>query len=400
MKLPICDGEILTPKNGIDLKKWAVIACDQFTSKPQYWEELQKYIGKEYSALNLIFPEVYLSKDNQPRIKQIVKNMLDYSCADIFRATNGYILVKRRTAKTERLGLMMIVDLEQYSFKNEKSLIRATEGTVIERIPPRVEIRKNCLYELPHIMLLIDDEKRTVIEPLKYEKSDVLYDTELNMGGGHITGYQIEQIKKVNDSLQTLLDSSIEKYGEALLFAVGDGNHSLATAKVCWENIKKETNVTDGIARYALVEVMNIYDEGLKFEPIHRVIFNVDKDDFEKKLKLATACFPSESVLFSGKNCEKFNLPAGAICGVAFIQKFIDEYISEFGGSVDYIHGEDELKKICAESDAVGIVLKAMDKNELFEYIVKNGVLPRKTFSMGDAEEKRYYFETRRIKSI
>ena len=318
---------------------------------------------------------------------------------DIFRTIgNGLILVERVTpAGLKRYGLTMLVDLTQYSFKPEdKALIRATEGTVIERIPPRVEIRKNCPLELPHILLLIDDEKKTVIEPLiaAAQKGELplVYDSALNKNGGHVKGYHVtggKFEKDVEDALDKLQADSVKKFGEELLFAVGDGNHSLATAKACY-------NPSNPLSKYALVEVENIYDDGIIFEPIHRVVFPDNPDLFIKELKALGGKQPA--TLFTGSKTESFMLPENAIEGVDKVQKLIDAYLAKHGGKVDYIHGEGDLKEICARENGIGIVLKPMDKGDLFSFVVKNGVLPRKTFSMGEANEKRYYIEARKIK--
>ncbi len=393
MKLPVKFDEILLPKKDVDLKKWCVVACDQYTSQKEYWEELKKYVGNDYSALNLIFPECYIGANNEARIKNIIASMNDYLKKDIFRKVdNGLVLLERKTPLGHtRHGLTMIVDLTQYSFDpKDKALIRATEGTVIERIPPRVEIRKNCPLELPHIMLLIDDPNKTVIEPLLKEKNEVLYDTDLNMNGGHITGWAVKDEKKVASALERLLEASTKKYGEPLLFAVGDGNHSLATAKACY-------NEKNPLSKYALVEVANIYDEGILFEPIHRIIKNIDNNKFVEEFKKAVKG-KMKSKMFVGNKTIDLYLPENSIEAVAETQKFIDAYIKKNGGELDYIHGENDLKELSAKTGGVGIVLKSMEKSALFDYIVKNGVLPRKTFSMGEANEKRYYIEARKIK--
>ena len=394
MDLPIKFDEVLLPKEGIDMEKWCVVACDQFTSQPEYWERLAEHVKSAPSALNLIYPECYLSDNTSERIKGIIAKMNEYLKENLFRSVDdGLILVERTTAHgNTRRGLMMIVDLTQYSFDpKDKALIRATEGTVVERIPPRVKIRENCPLELPHILLLIDDEKRSVIEPhIGAKDNELLYDTDLNMGGGHIKGYHVKNRKGVENALKELLASSTKKYGEPLLFAVGDGNHSLATAKACY---KPE----NPLSKYALVEVENIYDEGILFEPIHRVVFPKDVNDFVAKFDKAVGG-AVQSKMFVGKTERTIQLPENSIDGVDKVQKFIDAYIKENGGELDYIHGENDLREICAAKGGVGIVLKPMEKNSLFIYIVKNGVLPRKTFSMGEADEKRYYVESRKIK--
>jgi len=396
--LPIRFGPVLLPKEGVDMDKWAVVACDQYTSQPEYWQELAGYVKGQPSTLDIIYPEVYLEEENpQKRIQTIIANMDRYIADGLFREIpNGLILIERTYPNgVKRKGLTMLVDLVQYSFDpKDKALIRATEGTVIERIPPRVEIRKNCPLELPHILVLIDDEDRTVIEPIfnditKYKK---VYDTTLNMNGGHIKGWHIDGIRAQEDvqkALMKLIEKSIIKYGEEFLFAVGDGNHSLATAKACM-------NEKNPLSKYALVELNNIYDDGIIFEPIHRVVF-VDKPElFIDKLKAIGGSMPA--TLFVGDKVCEFNLPENAIEGVDKVQVLIDQYLKEFGGKVDYIHGENDLKEICAKENGIGIVLKSMCKGDLFSYVVKNGVLPRKTFSMGEANEKRYYIEARKIK--
>lgn len=393
MKLPVKFDEILLPKKSIDMEKWGVVACDQFTSQTEYWEKLKNYVGDAYSSLNLIFPECYLNQEPEKRIEKIISNMNQYLKEDIFRKVdNGLVLLKRTTpVGNVRSGLTMIVDLTQYSFKPEdKALIRATEGTVVERIPPRVKIRKNCPLELPHIMLLIDDPEKTVIEPLFNDDNEVLYDTDLNMNGGHITGFRVKDSKKVENALQKLLDNSVKKYGEPLLFAVGDGNHSLATAKACYDE-------KNPLSKYALVEVANIYDEGILFEPIHRLIKNVDSNKFVTEFK-AKVKGTKKSKMFVGDKTFDLFLPENSIEAVAETQKFIDDYLKQNGGEIDYIHGEEDLKSLCKKTGGIGIVLCSMEKSSLFDYIIKNGVLPRKTFSMGEANEKRYYIEARRIK--
>lgn len=392
MKLPIKFDQVLLPKKDVDMEKWCVVACDQYTSQPEYWEELDRYVGDAPSTLRMIFPECYLEDNPNQRIEEIIKNMNDYLDKDMFRSVDNGLILIERTSPTgvKRYGLTMLVDLTKYSFDpKDKALIRATEGTVIERIPPRVEIRKNCPLELPHIILLIDDEKRTVIEPLIDGDHELLYDTQLNMNGGRVRGFHIKNHSSVENALKQLLEDSVKKYGEELLFAVGDGNHSLATAKACY----KEDNEK---SRFALVEVENIYDEGIVFEPIHRVIYVDDKEDFISQLNAIGGTV--ESKIFVGADVAPLMLPENSIEGVDKVQQLIDKYLKEKGGKVDYIHGENDLKEICAKTDGIGILLKPMAKDTLFDYIVKHGVLPRKTFSMGEANEKRYYIECRKIK--
>ena len=383
-------GEIILPEN-FSVENWSVVACDQYTSDKQYWDNLYKTL-KEPTSLNLIFPECYLSSDNSARINRVIEKQKEYISGGIFRKVEGTVLVKRNTLYgNERWGLMCLIDLDAYSFDlSDKTLIRATEGLVASRIPPRMEIRRNCLIELPHVMLLIDDENRTVIEPLK-GKGKVLYDGTLNSGGGHITGYNITDTSGVTRALDNLLRSSKDKYGSPLLFLVGDGNHSLATAKAC----RDENNP---LSRYALVEIVNIYDEGLKFEPIYRVIYNVDNEKFLTGLKEKTASQSGKTSIYMGGESVEISFPTDAVEGVKIAQDYIDEYLAEYGGEVDYIHGLKELKEICRRDNALGIELAPMDKASFFSYVAKNGLLPRKTFSMGEADEKRFYTEARYIK--
>ena len=384
-------GEILLPKE-VSVKDWAVVACDQYTSNVKYWEEVKNSISGP-STLNLIFPECYLSADNSARIEKIIEKQREYVDGDLFTEVEGTVLVHRTTNfGNDRWGLMCLVDLDEYSNdKGAKPLIRATEGLVIERIPPRVQIRKNCPLELPHIMVLIDDSERTVIEPLKNSLGKVLYEGELNGGGGNITGYCVSDTTGAQNALNELLKNSVAKYGEKLLFLVGDGNHSLATAKAC----RDESNP---LSKYALVEIVNIYDEGLKFEPIHRAIFCVDNKKFIDGLNAVMAGKNCKTTIYDGANAIETCFPDNSIDGVKLVQEYIDGYLKENGGEVDYIHGSDELVSVCTDKNAVGIALKAIDKSTFFDYIVKNGTLPRKTFSMGEADEKRYYIECRKVK--
>lgn len=384
-------GEILIPRN-VDLKNWAVVACDQYTSSPEYWDTLQEKV-KRPSTIDMVFPECYLSNDNTKKINSIIEKQIEYDKAGIFEAVNGTILVKRTTPYgNERWGLMCLVNLNQYT--NERGAvtpIRATEGLVESRIPPRVEIRKSCLFELPHIMLLIDDESRSVIEPLKKKNLPVAYEGELNGNGGYVCGYRVDDTMDIECALDLLQDASKSKYSQELLFLVGDGNHSLATAKACVDKYNP-------LSEYALVEIVNIYDEGLKFEPIHRVVFGVDNDEFLSGLWKLTASYNGKTTVFVGNKSLEIPFPENAIDGVKLLQEYIDGYLSVHKGEVDYVHGESDLRAICSRRGSIGILLKPMDKSTFFPYVVKNGTLPRKTFSMGEANEKRYYVEARRIK--
>ena len=416
-KISVKVSDILLPNKSVDMSKWAVVACDQYTSEPEYWEGVKKATEGSPSALNVIFPEVYLSKDNAPIIESINKTMYEYLDTGVLQSIGeGFVLIERSTPITpKRLGLVMAVDLEDYSFvREDKANIRATEGTVVERIPPRVKIREHAPIELPHIMLLIDDRNKSVIEPL-YENRDKLtklYDFDLNMNGGHLRGWHVTDTAPVEKALAKLLDEDVlkEKYGstdEVMLFAVGDGNHSLATAKACWNNLKATLSAEEQKnhpARYALVEVMNLHDEGLEFEPIFRSVFNVDTADFldglykavkDSGLKCDYKCYT-----YTTKDGRKdLMLPSNAAVAVGLVQDFIDAYIKSHAGSeVDYVHGEDSLKQVTdAAPNRVAITLPPLAKNDLFDYVLKVGAFPRKTFSMGEAFEKRYYVEARKI---
>ena len=416
-KISVKVPDILLPNKSVDMSKWAVVACEQYTSEPEYWEGVKKATEGSPSALNVIFPEVYLSKDNAPIIESINKTMYEYLDTGVLQSIGeGFVLIERSTPITpKRLGLVMAVDLEDYSFvREDKANIRATEGTVVERIPPRVKIREHAPIELPHIMLLIDDRNKSVIEPLykNRDKLTKLYDFDLNMNGGHLRGWHVTDTAPVEKALAKLLDEDVlkEKYGstdEVMLFAVGDGNHSLATAKACWNNLKATLSAEEQKnhpARYALVEVMNLHDEGLEFEPIFRSVFNVDTADFldglykavkDSGLKCDYKCYT-----YTTKDGRKdLMLPSNAAVAVGLVQDFIDAYIKSHAGSeVDYVHGEDSLKQVTdAAPNRVAITLPPLAKNDLFDYVLKVGAFPRKTFSMREAFEKRYYVEARKI---
>ncbi len=418
--------DILLPRKGIDMEKWAVVACDQYTSQPEYWESLSQEIGDAPSTLRIIYPEVYLeSADKEKIISSINRKMNEYLTDGIFdEYRNSFVLVERTTESGTRFGLMLALDLEQYSYaKDSKTLIRATEGTIVSRIPPRKEIRKDAAIEVPHIMVLISDSDRKIIEPLRdiREKLPVLYDTPLNKNGGHIRGYLVngekeeEGILKGFEALYESLDKS-----NPLLFAMGDGNHSLATAASCWQDIRKtltEEERKNHPARYALVEVENIFDPGLIFEPIHRVFFNIDIETFENILSSFCSSFTKEKVqcrncLVKGINTkgQHFGLVSGndfyvyTVSGAekqiaaGTIQAVIDRMLEEKKGEVDYIHGVDVVLDIGSRKGNLGIILPDVSKENFFSDMLKDGAYPRKTFSIGHANEKRYYMEARKIR--
>ena len=395
---------ILFPKKGTDWSKYAVIACDQYTSNLEYWDTLKEEIGDKVSTFNMIYPEAYLeTTDNDKYIQGINNHISTYlQNKDLEDIGECFILVERVTSYgIRRLGLVLAVDLEDYSYeKGTNALIRASEATIVERIPPRLKIRKDAEIELPHILVLFDDPEKTIVESLysQRDKLEKVYDFELNKDGGHIRGYKVtstnEMIQKFNDLFF--------KNNNGLLFIVGDGNHSLATAKAHWENVKKnlsEKERENHPARYALVEANNLYDDGIIFEPIHRVMFNVDKE-FENELRSKV---DGEFVSFTYSKEEgkkELKLPKNAPMAYLQVQTFLDEYLkSHPEAKIDFIHDEEELISVANKNiNSVAIAMPALTKEDLFDYLATGRVLPRKSFSMGHANEKRYYLEAKKIK--
>jgi len=418
--IALAAAQIMIPAEGTDLKKWAVIACDQYTSEPDYWKEVEENVGDSPSALRLILPEVYLGTENEQQISERLRKISgtaeEYIKNGVWKTLGeGVILVDRKTdLHPSRKGLVAAVDLEQYSFEpGNKEKIRATEGTVLSRIPPRVRIRANSPVELPHVMLLIDDPEDTVIgqaiDSLKEKNSKPIYDTDLFGKSGHVTGYfvnaQTDVFDKVTNALAELLDRSEDK----MLFAVGDGNHSLASAKAHWDNIKDDLDIKergDHPARFALVEIVNIHDAGLDFEPIHRVVFEKDRDEllsealeFFKDNKASVGSEKisgAQNIVFVSDKGEDKVLrieDAPHTLAVGSIQMFLDK----IGAEVDYIHGEDSVRSL-SKGNVTGILLPEVRKDSFFETIAREGVFPRKTFSMGEAFEKRFYLEAKMIR--
>lgn len=381
--------------DGADMRIWAVNACDQFTSDHAYWREVEKLTQGKPSTYHLIFPEIYLKDNPEERIRNINANMQKYLSDGVFKKIEGgFILVERTTESGTRTGLVIAIDLEDYSFeKGAKTPVRSTEATILERIPPRVKIRENAPVELPHVMLLYNDPDDSVLKSVK--KGATLYDFELNMKGGHVKGTFVENAKEVTQAFYALVKN--QKKGEEFLFAVGDGNHSLATAKTCWENLKRnlsEKERENHPARFALVEAVNIYDEALKFEPIHRLVKISDPEKFAAGLNI-----PGEASAKLAAKGEAIVIPfpGNVPEGIRLLDKYIAEYLEANGGEVDYIHGDNELISFTLEGGA-GVILPPISKSEFFDLIVKGGNLPRKTFSMGEGNEKRYYIESKAIR--
>ena len=395
---------ILLPKKGTDMNAWAVIACDQFTSQMDYWEDVEKLVGDKPSTLRMMFPEAYLGKVNdEDFINKVNKNIQNYLDTGILEDQGEcFILVDRKTSVVNRrLGLIIAIDLEDYTYeKGVKSLIRASEATIVERIPPRLKIRENAPVEMPHILFLFDDKKREIIEKLWEKRSEFekVYDFDLNKDGGHITGYKVTDTAPIIKQFESLLKAN----NNGLLFIVGDGNHSLATAKAHWDKIKN--NLTEEErkyhpARYALVEALNIYDEGLIFEPIHRVVFNVDESFLPGLRKALGGEYKSYAYsVFNGK--EELLMPKNGPEAYEKVQAYVDAYLcTSKQASVDYIHDEDQTIEVAKNNPgSVAIIMPALTKGDIFDYIAKDKVLPRKAFSMGHATEKRYYLESQRIK--
>lgn len=403
------------------MSRWAVVACDQFTSQPEYWEDAARLAG-DVSALKLILPEAYLeSPDSEKMIADIRTAMKDYLDRGIFKEYKDSLIYLERTDSTGKVrqGLVGMIDLEQYDFrKGSTSPVRATEATVAERIPPRLKVRRGAPLELPHIMILIDDPERTVIEKLGEKKDSLekLYDFTLMKNGGSIQGYLVqgEDIDGCDKALAALgsKESFEKRYGikdvPVLLYAMGDGNHSLATAKEYYEELKRENpdkDMSSHPARYALAEIVNLHSEALEFEAIHRIITDIDSADLLEKMSESLGLTEDIS-----DNMQSFEWVCGGVTRrygirkpssnltVGSVQSFLDGYLREHGGKIDYIHGADVVKELAMAPRSAGILLPDMGKAELFPTVIKDGALPRKTFSMGHAEDKRYYIEARKIK--
>ena len=420
-RLGLIIPEVLLPVDRKALDKWAVVACDQFSSDKGYWESVKKNVAGVPSTLNLILPECYLDESDS-RVPAINNTMKDYLEKDVLeKAGTGFVYLERSTPWTKnRKGLMVALDLEAYSYElGAECQIRPTEGTVLERLPVRAEIRKNAVLDLPHILVLIDDPEETLFSVLDNHKAQLeeLYDFDLADGAGHITGRLVS-----DEKLLTELAAVFEKLNDKsdFLFAVGDGNHSLGAAKQLWNKIKEETGDMNHPSRYALVELENIHDPGVRFEPIHRVLFESDvnkfKDDFSSRPGCEIRALSSlpEMRKYIEENMGQKPFVLGMICGEEYsvltiedneaflpseaFHKFLDPW-AEAGNcsEIEYIHGEEALASLSLRKNNIGFYLPAVDKKSFFAFISSRGPMPRKTFSIGEAEEKRYYLEGRKL---
>jgi len=417
-KLGVSLPRILLPNPEVDLFKWSVIACDQHTSEPDYWEEVESIVGDEPSTLRVVFPEVYLAAVGaNERIAAIKQTMGDYLSSDILHEREpGMMLTVRGTPHvSERKGLMVALDLDQYDYNPDATtLIRATEETIVDRIPPRVKVRAGAPIELPHVLVLIDDPEDQVFGGISRTELQRVYATQLMLGGGSVAGYALREIDHVHvaSAFESLLARATGE--RPFLFAVGDGNHSLATAKAVWEKIKNDGAAIDHPARFALVEVVNLYDPGLRFEPIHRLIklkgsptggivtlvhqfatrmgYHVER----RTQKEVQSALDNGGVIgyVSGDECGIIDVSSSNELPVAALQGVLNE---ELGLEVDYIHGWDTSVQLGSRHGSAALLLPDFDPHQLFPTVRKRGVLPRKAFSLGDAEEKRYYLEARRI---
>ncbi len=420
-------AEILLPalEKGIDLTKWAVVACDQYTSQPSYWDKVETYVGDSPSTLRLTLPEIYLEQAQiqvSQKIESIQHFMREYLQKNLFQSyPDSFVYIERTLSDGKvRKGLLGMLDLEEYDYHSgSSSRIRATEGTVLERIPPRVKVRECAALELPHIMMLIDDVQKTVIEPLSSQKDrlPLLYSFSLMQGGGNIKGYRIQgkTASAVQEALEKLAqpEALVQRYGlpqgtPPLLFAAGDGNHSLATAKACFEKLKKtlpESEWRNHPARYALAEVVNLHDSSLKFEPIHRVVTETNPQRLLSALKDFCGAFKAGAdakgqkiTAVSANGTETLLMEkTTSNLAVGTLQNFLDQYLKDNPGKIDYIHGDDIAVELGQAPSSISFLLPAMGKEELFPTVILDGSLPRKTFSMGHAQDKRYYIEARKI---
>mgnify|MGYP003101777518 FL=1 len=418
-------ADILLPQN-CDYTKWSVVACDQYTSQPEYWQRTEHLADGKPSTLHIVLPEAYLGTPQEAeRLESIRRTMEEYRKSVLTRKVHGYVYVERTQMDgTVRQGLVGAVDLDAYDYaKGSKPAIRPSESTVVERIPPRLKVRRGATLETPHVMMLADDADCTLIEPIGLMKNQLppLYDGELMLGGGHLRGWAVEDpalIAQIDSALAALADPAAfarrwpaAKGQQPMVLAVGDGNHSLATAKAYWEELKptlSEEQRRTHPARWCLAEVCNVHSPAIEIEPIHRVVFGVDAKELyaaldawdqqqgssttmsDQRLRLADAHGESAVALA--------NPPAPLTVGS--VEAFLADFLPAHPGvTVDYIHGESTALALASDpaKPATAILLPDFAKADLFKGVVLGGVLPRKTFSMGHAEEKRYYNECRVI---
>ena len=391
-------ADILLPADG-DMTAWSTVACDQFTSEPEYWQQVEALAEGKPSALHLMLPEAWLETEKAEGAEErIAETMKEYQCNGVFRTLKDSYIYMERTQPDGRVrrGLVCALDLEGYDFRpGSTSPIRATEGTVVDRLPPRVRVRQGASLEMPHVMVLMDDRDDLVLGALEGEKAALtpVYGFELMMGGGHLRGWQIsgEKAAGVEKTLVSLADEEVlrAKYGDTekapVIFAIGDGNHSLAAARLCWEQRREQLTPAqreNDPARFALVELVNIHEKALDFEPIHRVLFDTDTSSFAAEYDAFLAgCSPE--------------LTVGQFIGAA--EDFCQNYVKTHGGRLDYIHGDDTAREMGERPNCAAVILPPLDKGALFSSVLESGAFPRKSFSMGHARDKRYYLECRRI---
>lgn len=398
---------VLLPRKGTDMSKWATIACDQFCARPQYWTELTEYVGDAPSTLKITCPEIYLNSGNlDERISEVWKNMNAYVESGLFVGREGFVLVEREVENGEkRVGVMIAIDLDAYDWNRVRVPIRATEDTLVERLPVRIKIREKAPVESPHAIVLIDDPDKSIIEPLYAARGETekLYDFDLNMGGGHITGYAVPDPEALIAKLEALLDPEVQtkKYGfdAGIMFAVGDGNHSIATAKVMWENLKKSLTPEEREvhpARYMLVEMVNLYGGGMDFKPIHRLIYSRD-EEFVDGLRAALEGNGKLKLIYKDGE-EYIDCPEQASLTISAVQTYIESYAKlNKGFEVEYVHNEGHLIEAVEEANGIGIVMPDFPNAELVNFVVNVGNLPKKAFSIGEPEHKRYYLECKSI---
>jgi hypothetical protein len=444
--LPVAVPELLLPAAGVDLERWAVVACDQYTSQRGYWEALDAHVGDAPSSLRLIFSEVYLPDgDAARRVASIHAAMREYLARGVLAAPRrGFALVERTTARgARRRGLLAALDLEHYDFREgARTLVRATEKTVEDRLPARVRVRQDAPLELPHVLVLVDDPDETLIGPMFARAAGraPLYDTPLWPDAGRVSAWLADapaEAEHVENALRALArpDAYRRRHAverdDVLLFAVGDGNHSLAAARLLWERLRARLPQAEAAhhpARHALVELLNLHDPGLVFEPIHRAVFGIepsallasfpgwladhgargrierldDPDRLQARLESAWSAPRSGPQLVgwtagSHAGFIEIERPPASL-PVGSLQPFLDAHVEKHAGaSIDYIHGADVLRELAAAPQRLGFFLPALDKRELFRSVILDGALPRKTFSLGEADEKRFYLEARRI---